>query len=143
MKLRVPYWATDGFTIKVNGDVICLKPEVSTYVEINRTWSDGDIVEINMPYTLHLDKTPDKVDGNTVASLMYGPIVMVAKDTREEYIPMNWYNMVLSENLLESVKIVTGTESDQPPHLIANGLDFYPMYNADNYRYHTYVKVDF
>lgn len=142
MKLRVPYWATDGFTIKVNGDVICLKPEVSTYVEINRTWSDGDIVEINMPYTLHLDKTPDKVDGNTVASLMYGPIVMVAKDTREEYTPMNWYNMVLSENLLESVEIVTGTDSDQPPHLIANGLDFYPMYNADNYRYHTYVKVE-
>ena len=71
MKLRVPYWATAGFEVKVNGETICTNPEVSTYVEIDRAWSDGDVVEITMPYTLHLDKTPDKVDGSTVASLMY------------------------------------------------------------------------
>lgn len=142
MKLRVPYWATEGFEVQVNGETICTNPEVSTYVEIDRVWSDGDVVTINMPYTLHLDKTPDKVDGSTVASLMYGPLVMVAKDDRDTYVPMNWYTVVLSENLEESVEVVTGPDEDEVPHLVTNGLHFYPMYDAYNYRYHAYVKVE-
>lgn len=144
MKLRVPYWATAGFEVKVNDETICTNPEVSTYVEIDRAWSDGDVVEITMPYTLHLDKTPDKVDGSTVASLMYGPLVMVAKDDRDTYVPMNWYTVVLSENLEDSVEVVTGPDAEDGsvPHLVTNGLHFYPMYDAYNYRYHAYVKVE-
>lgn len=142
MKLRVPYWATEGFEVKVNGETICTNPEVSTYVEINRTWKDGDVVEIHMPYTLHLDKTPDKVDGSTVASIMYGPMVMVAKDERDSYTPMNWYTVALSDNLEDSISVVTGADSEQVPHLTTNGLQFYPMYDAYNYRYHAYVKVE-
>lgn len=142
MKLRVPYWATEGFTVKVNGKTVVENPDVSTYVEVSRKWKDGDVVTIDMPYTLHLDKTPDKVGGSTVASLMYGPIVMVAKDTRINYEPMNWYKLVLSDNLSESVKVVTGTDEKEVLHLTTNGLDFYPMYDAYNYRYHAYVKVE-
>lgn len=144
MKLRVPYWATAGFEVKVNGETICTNPEVSTYVEIDRAWSDGDVVEITMPYTLHLDKTPDKVDGSTVASLMYGPLVMVAQDDRDTYRPMNWYTVVLSENLEDTVEVVTGPDAEDGsvPHLVTNGLHFYPMYDAYNYRYHAYVKVE-
>ena len=142
MKLRVPYWATDGFTVKVNDEVIVEKPAVSTYVEITRTWKDGDVVTIDMPYTLHLDKTPDKVDESTVASLMYGPIVMVAKDQNDSYKAMNWYNIALSDKLSECVDIIVGTDEDAVPQLSTNGLQFYPMYDAYNYRYHAYVKVD-
>ena len=142
IKLRVPYWATDGFEVRVNGETICTNPEVSTYVEITRTWESGDVITINMPYTLHLDKTPDEVDGSTVASLMYGPLVMVAKDDRDTYEPMNWYTLVLSDDLEESVTVITGTDEEGVPHLSTNGLDFYPMYDAYNYRYHAYVKVE-
>ncbi len=142
IKLRVPYWATDGFEVQVNGETICTNPEVSTYVEITRTWESGDVITINMPYTLHLDKTPDEVDGSTVASLMYGPLVMVAKDDRDTYEPMNWYTLVLSDDLEESVTVITGTDEEDVPHLSTNGLDFYPMYDAYNYRYHAYVKVE-
>ena len=142
IKLRVPYWATDGFEVRVNGETICTNPEVSTYVEITRTWESGDVITINMPYTLHLDKTPDEVDGSTVASLMYGPLVMVAKDDRVTYEPMNWYTLVLSDDLEESVTVITGTDEEDVPHLSTNGLDFYPMYDAYNYRYHAYVKVE-
>ena len=142
MKLRVPYWATKGFEVLVNGETVCTNPEVSTYVEVPRKWKDGDVVTIHMPYTLHLDKTPDKVDGSTVASIMYGPLVMVAKDDRDSYIPMNWYTVALSANLEDSISVVTGTDSEQVPHLTTNGLQFYPMYDAYNYRYHAYVKVE-
>ena len=77
-----------------------------------------------MPYTLHLDKTPDKVDGSTVASIMYGPMVMVAKDERDSYTPMNWYTVALSDNLEDSISVVTGADSEQVPHLTTNGLQF-------------------
>ena len=40
---------TVSYTHLVNGETICTNPEVSTYVEINRTWKDGDVVEIHMP----------------------------------------------------------------------------------------------
>lgn len=142
MKLRVPYWAEKGFTVKVNGETVIENPKVSSYAEISRTWSDGDVVTIDMPYTLHLDKTPDKVDGDTVASLMYGPIVMVAKDTNSSYTAMNWYKVVLGDQLEETVEVVTGTDAEEVPHLRTNGIDFYPMYDAYNYRYHAYVKVE-
>lgn len=142
MKLRVPYWATAGFTVKVNGETICTNPTPSSYVAISRSWKSGDRVEIEMPYTLYLDKTPDTVDGSVVASLMYGPLVMVAKDDRSTYVPMNWYTLSLNDsNLNSAVEIVEPAGTGKTPHLVADGLDFYPMYVAYNYRYHAYVKL--
>ncbi len=142
MKIRVPYWATAGFIVKVNGETICTEPTPSSYVEIDRAWSDGDVVDIHMPYTLHLDKTPDTVNGSVVASLMYGPIVMVAKDNRSRYTAMNWYTLSLNDtNLYDAVSIVEPAGTGNVPHLTAEGLDFYPMYDAYNYRYHAYVKL--
>ena len=72
MKLRVPYWATAGYTVSVNGEVVIENPEVSSYVEIERELADGDVVAINMPYTMHLDKTPDNaviIAADTVVAL--------------------------------------------------------------------------
>ena len=142
MKLRVPYWATAGFTVSVNGDVVIDGATPSSYVAIERTWNDGDVVTVNMPYTVHLDKTPDTVDGDVVASLMYGPMVMVAKDTRDTYVPMNWYTVSANDsNLDQVVSIVEPAGTGETPHLTLDGLDFYPMYDAYNYRYHAYVKL--
>ena len=142
MKLRVPYWATAGFTVSVNGDVVIDGAAPSSYVAIERTWNDGDVVTVNMPYTVHLDKTPDTVDGDVVASLMYGPMVMVAKDTRDTYVPMNWYTVSANDsNLDQVVSIVEPAGTGETPHLTLDGLDFYPMYDAYNYRYHAYVKL--
>ncbi|MBO4684763.1 MAG: glycoside hydrolase family 127 protein, partial [Desulfovibrio sp.] len=142
MKIRVPYWATAGFTVKVNGQTVCTAPEPSSYVEIDRVWADGDVVDIHMPYTLYLDKTPDTVDGSVVASLMYGPIVMVAKDNRSRYTAMNWYSLNLNDtNLEKAVSIVEPAGTGNVPHFVIEGLDFYPMYDAYNYRYHAYVKL--
>ena len=94
MKLRVPYWATEGFDIKLNGKSIIQHPSPNTqhpipgtYVEIPlRKWSKKDVVEVIMPFTRHLDYTPDKLEvagGQTyspmwTAALMQGPLVMAA-----------------------------------------------------------------
>jgi DUF1680 family protein len=96
LAIRRPYWAGDGFAIRVNGTPI-EQPSLSTlrggaaagrnnapgnegqaaqesvFVEITRAWTTGDIVEWTMPKSLRLEPTPDN---KTVAAVMWGPLVL-------------------------------------------------------------------
>ena len=77
MKLRVPYWATEGFDVKLNGKSIAKTYRPSSYVEIPaRRWTEKDVVEVVMPFTKHLDFGPDKLEGMWAGTFMYGPLVM-------------------------------------------------------------------
>ena len=79
MKLRVPYWATEGFDVKLNGKSIATHYQPSSYVEIPaRRWTEKDVVEVVMPFTEHIDFGPDKVDGQWIGAFMRGPLVMAA-----------------------------------------------------------------
>ena len=136
MKLRVPYWATNGFEIKVNGQEIPGTPEISTYVTLPGMVA-GDVVEIYMPWTLHLDRTPDKIGNSEVASVMYGPYVMAAQINDK-----SWKTLVLSENLSDSIKVGT-SEKTGFPTLTANGYNFAPMFSPEyaTEAYDAYFKV--
>lgn len=136
MKLRVPYWATNGFTVKVNGVTKVENPEISTYVTLTGIKA-GDVVTVDMPWTLHLDATPDQKDSSMAASIMYGPFVMAAGNSSTE-----WQNLALTENLEDVIKVGTN-ESNGFPTLSVNGYSFAPMF-APEYAteaYHTYFKV--
>ena len=97
MKLRVPYWATEGFTVKLNGKVVAKKCKPCSYAEIPaRRWKENDVVEVVMPFTKHLDFGPDKMEtapayekgGKTeyapmwTGAFMYGPLVMATTGIR-------------------------------------------------------------
>ena len=97
MKLRVPYWATEGFTVKLNGKVVAKDCQPCSYVEIPaRRWKENDVVEVVMPFTKHLDFGPDKMEtapayekgGKTeyapmwTGAFMYGPLVMATTGIR-------------------------------------------------------------
>ena len=97
MKLRVPYWATEGFTVKLNGKVVAKKCKPCSYVEIPaRRWKENDVVEVVMPFTKHLDFGPDKMEtapayekGSKTeyapmwtGAFMYGPLVMATTGIR-------------------------------------------------------------
>lgn len=95
MELRRPYWAGEGFAVRVNGESIPLPnpralkpgmelvgrsqydrsgdPPVSSYVEIDRTWRTGDRVEVSLPKSLHLEPLPDNARR---AAIMWGPLVL-------------------------------------------------------------------
>ncbi len=136
MKLRVPYWATNGFTVKKNGVKVDVNAEISSYVTVEGVQA-GDVIDVEMPWTLHLDKTPDKIGTSTVASVMYGPFVMAAKDSRTD-----WIVLKLSANLPDSIQTSTNAANGFPT-LTANGYNFAPMF-APEYAtsaYHAYFKV--
>ena len=78
LALRRPFWTTAAFAIRVNGQpqqVAAIPTGVarSTYVEITRTWRDGDAIEVVLPKQLRLEATPD--NPNLVA-LLWGPLVL-------------------------------------------------------------------
>lgn len=95
LKFRVPYWATSGFDIKLNGQSVATHYRPSSYVTIPaRQWSTSDVVEVTMPFSKHIDFGPDKLetaatgknetktafDPMWTGTLMYGPLAMVATD---------------------------------------------------------------
>ena len=94
MKLRVPYWATEGFSVKLNGEEVTRNCRPGTYITISeRQWKKGDRVEVEMPFTPHIDFGPDKMEiaatGKNetrtpfeplwLGAFMRGPLVMAAR----------------------------------------------------------------
>jgi DUF1680 family protein len=90
LSLRRPYWTGEGFRVTVNGAPVELPaparadrrggpadppvlPGSSDYVDVQRTWQDGDAVAIALPRSLRLEPLPD--DPRRVA-VLWGPLVL-------------------------------------------------------------------
>ncbi len=78
--LRYPYWATAGVTLKVNGKQQPVIPMPGSYLSLNRAWKTGDTIELAMPFNLRFEAFRD--DENK-AAVMYGPLVMCARTTKD------------------------------------------------------------
>jgi len=78
MKLRIPYWAKTGFTLKVNGEPIDMAASPASYITISRDWKDGDVVELVLPMSFHLHET---TNAPNIASIFYGPLLMAGAET--------------------------------------------------------------
>lgn len=155
MKLRVPYWATDGFEVRLNGKPIVKDAKVCTYVEIpRRKWRKGDSVEVIMPFTKHIDFAPDKMqlavetgkEGRQqytplwCGTIMYGPLVMATTGIT------NWNDATmtmhtdLSDITLSGAKGGTGADANMYS-LTFGGYTFVPDYATDRDATH-YLRLD-
>jgi uncharacterized protein len=72
--IRYPLWATNGATIKINGDDVKIAQKPGSYIVLNRTWKAGDKIDITYPMSLHLVATNDNPK---MEAVLYGPIVLV------------------------------------------------------------------
>lgn len=73
LAFRRPYWAGNGFTVKVNGQPVKNISGPDTYIEITRQWKVGDTVELALPKTLRKEPLPD--NPNRMA-ILWGPLVL-------------------------------------------------------------------
>ena len=159
MKLRVPYWATEGFDVRLNGKSLAATYQPCSYVEIPaRQWSAQDVVEVIMPFTKHLDFGPDKMEtspayekgGKTeytpmwAGALMYGPLVMAAEGIH------SWDEATvdmagdLSDITLNGAKTGTGADANLYT-LTFKDKTFIPDYAADKHVTHYFrmnIPVD-
>lgn len=75
--IRHPYWVSNaGFVVKVNGQEIVQNSVASSYAMLERTWANGDIVEVALPMKSHYEQLPNVP---SYIALMYGPILLGAK----------------------------------------------------------------
>lgn len=73
LALRRPYWAGEGFAVKVNGRAVENVGTAGSYVRVERRWEDGDKVEIVLPKALRLERLPDNANR---AAILWGPLVL-------------------------------------------------------------------
>ncbi len=91
LKLRVPYWAKSG-SVKVNGRVLPVFADASSYLVLRGPWKAGDRVELSLPMHLHAAPTPDNAN---LQAAMYGPLVLAARF--EEEPKEDWYRPFRAE----------------------------------------------
>ncbi|MFO7732225.1 MAG: glycoside hydrolase family 127 protein, partial [Candidatus Aminicenantes bacterium] len=70
--LRRPFWAGEGFAVRVNGAPVDVS-ETLPYVRVRRTWKTGDTIELTLPKTLRLEPLPDNPER---AAILWGPLVL-------------------------------------------------------------------
>jgi len=74
LHLRVPWWATRGIEVKVNGQAVESPNKPSSYLTLKREWKDGDKVEVRLPMSLYTQPMPDDPE---LRAILYGPLVLV------------------------------------------------------------------
>ena len=92
LRLRHPQWC-EQLTVRVNGHEVVQSKQAGRYVELERVWRDGDVIDVAVPMRLHLEPLPG---ANDIAAVMHGPIVLAARMGREgmppgaDIIASNW-----------------------------------------------------
>ena len=157
LKLRVPYWATQGFSIKVNGKEVAKSYQPSTYVELEKKhWKVGDVVEIDMPFSKHIEYGADKLSSDVasldgtplktswVGTLMYGPLVMAGTGAQ------TWNQATLNiDSRLSNITVgePNGVTTGAGANLLTlklDGKEFQPDYyrNANSTHYYRINLTD-
>lgn len=157
LKLRVPYWATQGFSIKVNGKEVAKSYQSSTYVELEQKhWKVGDVVEIDMPFSKHIEYGADKLSSDVasldgtplktswVGTLMYGPLVMAGTGAQTwNQATLNIDSRLSNITVGESNGVTTGAGANLLT-LKLDGKEFQPDYyrNANSTHYYRINLTD-
>jgi hypothetical protein len=155
LQIRIPYWATSGAQIKLNGSLQHVSATPGSYLELKRKWQDGDKIEVSLPMSFHTAPLPDD---DTLQAAMYGPLVLAAlmgkdgltkemiygnpgpDDKRQKPIPMpevssasdpaSWLEKVPGEGLRFQT-----VGQQETTHLV-------PLYKVLDERYSVYWKMN-
>ncbi|HEX5437316.1 MAG TPA: beta-L-arabinofuranosidase domain-containing protein, partial [Gemmatimonadaceae bacterium] len=76
LRIRVPYWVAQGGRVSLNGRALARRAVAGSYFVLDRTWHDGDRVQVTMPMRLHVWPMPDDP---SIQAIMYGPVVLAGR----------------------------------------------------------------
>ena len=82
LSVRRPGWC-DGMKVSVNGQEIKAAPDRNGYIDIDRKWNDGDVVELSLPMEVRVVEMPNVPE---YVSIMRGPIVLGAKYSEDDLV---------------------------------------------------------
>jgi uncharacterized protein len=90
LNVRIPYWA-ENTSVTINGKPYQPNERLmpSSYAKIERSWKDGDVLEVKLPMRLHLQAIPDDP---SLAAVLYGPVVLAGELGTQELDPKRIYS---------------------------------------------------
>ncbi|MDQ0835469.1 DUF1680 family protein [Streptomyces achromogenes] len=133
LKLRVPSWATAGFTVAVNGVQQQASAVPGSYLTLRREWRRGDRVTVSAPYRLRVERASDDP---TVQSLFHGPVLLVARSQATDFRQFSFYrDFTLRGDLADAIR-----PEGRPQYFTTHGLTLAPFHVADDARYHAYFR---
>jgi DUF1680 family protein len=158
LKIRHPSWC-DEVSIDVNGRRSIVSRSSGRYIELNRVWHPGDMVNVRLPMQLHTEELPGHPN---VVALLYGPIVLAGRFGSEGIEPgrdlianERTYGDVLNRPM--EVPSWRGRPHDFPKSILASTgkpltfhargfehgreVEFVPYYSIAHERYNLYWSV--
>jgi DUF1680 family protein len=162
--VRHPAWVAEGaFRVTVNGRAWPAHSTPSSYVAIDRSWRDGDRIEIELPMRTRLERLPD---GSDYVAIVHGPILLAAKTGAGQleglvagpgrmahsspgaYLPLDAAPMLVGDasTLPERIERVSGRPlTFRAPGIIrpaaARDLELVPFFRVHDSRYMIYWRV--
>ena len=158
VKIRHPGWCQQ-LVLTINGKVRLNSDNPGSYVEIDRIWRKGDVIEVQLPMQLRTQMLPGC---NDIAAVMMGPIVLAARMGNEGLqpgadiivnertygdmlnIPMEQPQLSVKDTPLDAKirrtskdKLVFRTRSVNPDR----ELELIPYHRIAHERYHLYWKL--
>ncbi|MHC4564297.1 MAG: beta-L-arabinofuranosidase domain-containing protein, partial [Planctomycetota bacterium] len=130
IRVRVPKWATNGFSVKVNDQDQDIDAAPGTYLTLSRSWQDGDTIELKMPFGFYLRPVMDQPN---IASIFYGPVLLAVEEPESR---TTWRKVTLNADDLG--QSITGDPSTL--RFSTNGATLKPFYETYG-RYSVYLDV--
>ncbi len=154
IRLRVPYWAAKGATVKVNGKPLA-GGRSGGYLAVDRMFKDGDRLEVSTPMSLHTHPMPDDP---TLMAFMYGPLVLAGQlggqglTDENTHTTQNWYKfpqpipsveplIVESDDVADWIKPVPGKPLTFRTAGQSKQINLVPYHELLNQRYVVYWRV--
>jgi DUF1680 family protein len=90
LNVRIPYWAENA-SVTINGRRLRSHEKLapSSYAKIDRTWKNGDHVEVKLPMRLHSQTISDDPG---LAAILYGPLVLAGELGTQDLDPKRIYS---------------------------------------------------
>ena len=79
VRLRKPAWASDA-RVTIGGRSVSFATDADGYIALQRTWQDGDRIEMTLPMKLRELSVPGSPN---LAAVAYGPLTLAASMGRE------------------------------------------------------------
>jgi uncharacterized protein len=131
VSLRIPGWAGANTAVSVNGARVGSEVVPGKFLALQRTWKDGDRIELELHMPLQLEAIDGK-NPNTVA-LMRGPIALFAVGNIPER---------LSRQQLLSATALAQSSDDWIAKADAGNLTLRPFASIMNEDYRLYQRVE-
>jgi DUF1680 family protein len=145
MRFRYPSWAQNGINVLVNGETQKVHSAPGSYVDVQRTWKNGDTIEITIPMSLRTEPLPDNPQRVAVC---YGPLVLAGELGKVEDVIVKGQNYVPvfitgGNNVNEWIKPLPDKADTFQTVAAGRPRDvlLYPFYKMHNKRYSVYWEI--